>query len=160
MWRSNSHPCLLAHLRSSLRHSLTSFAFPTLSCFLSRLYTLFFLTLWSHASALSSYFSPSSSSSFSPLHLSSPSFCPSSTPLLCSFIALLVSHHYCLSFPFPSSFRHISLGAIHPANTFYGLNPFSHCVFTGLGAGIDLPLFVSPITRFLSLACCSVAYSL
>lgn len=60
------------------------------------------------------------------------------------------SHTITASPSLPLSFKHISLGAIHPANKFYGLNPFSHCVFTGLGAGIDLALFVSPITRFLS----------
>lgn len=60
------------------------------------------------------------------------------------------SHTITASPSLPLSFKHISLGAIHPTNTFYGLNPFSHCVFTGLGAGIDLALFVSPITRFLS----------
>lgn len=43
----------------------------------------------------------------------------------------------------PSSFRCISLGTVQPSNRFYELNPFSHHVFTGLGAGIDLPLSVS-----------------
>lgn len=78
-------------------------------------------------------------------------------PLLCWSL----SHTITASPSLLSSFRHMSLGAIHPASTFYGPNPFSHCVFTGLGAGIDLPVFVSPITRFLflsltcSLSCCS-----
>lgn len=67
-----------------------------------------------------------------------------------SLLSRFPSHTITASAYLPLSFRHISLGAIQPANTFYGLNPFSHCVFTGLGAGIDLPLFVSPITRFLS----------
>ena len=93
-------------------------------------------------------------SPFSPPALfPAPCFSVPLSRLLSSSIALAVSfsHHYCLS-PLTLSFRHMSLGVIHPANAFYGLNPFSRCVFTGLGAGIDLPLFLPSLVSSLSLA--------
>lgn len=84
-----------------------------------------------------------------------PSFLPQLQPSLilqrCSFGLLR------LALPRPPTpilclFGHIFPGTVHPANTFYGLNPFFHFVFTGLGAGIDLPPFVFPIIHLLSLA--------
>lgn len=48
----------------------------------------------------------------------------------------VLSHHYCLCLPFLSLLG-TCLCTIHLPNTFYELNPFSHCVLPGLGADID-----------------------
>lgn len=151
--RTNSHPCLLMRLCSSLHHCAR--------WLLSRS-----SLLSSHVSTLSSFLH---SGPLPPFCLGTPPLTPSNPSLLSPCTSLrwpsvpapvlfhplpqlswTPSHTITASPSLPLSFKHISLGAIHPTNKFYGLNPFSHCVFTGLGAGIDLALFVSPITRFLS----------
>lgn len=164
VWRSNSHPCLLTHLCSLLCHCdhwLLSLSSPP-------------FLLSSHVSALCSFlhFGPlppfclptSSTSPSSPSSLSHRTFlpCPSvPAPVLFYPLPLLswspprtvtASPSLC------SSFRYISLGAIQPANTFYGLNPFSHCVFTGLGQVlICLSLFLPSLASSLSLASLSLS---
>lgn len=144
--RSNSHPCLLACTPQLLSPSLRLLT-PVHTLLL---HSLCFLT------CCSTVFSLSSHSPLSPCVLCP---CPVPAPVPFSPLPLLrwsSSHTTAASPSLLSSFRHISLGTIHTTSTFYGPNPFSHCVFTGLGAGIDLPLFVSLIASFPSLASLSL----
>lgn len=163
LWRPNNtfgtllfSPCVALVVKSLIEQlSSPSACSPLLFSPALWLLTLFpFHTLIRSSSLCCSVFfnlplKPRFPSSLYPLSLS---LCPSSSLLL--LLCWSPPHSITTSPSLLSSFRHISLGSIHPASAFYEPNPFSHRVFTGLGAGIDLPLFVSPITRFLSLILC------